>query len=120
MTLSLYVMRVLGVRIVAALLVLVATLQLIDLLDATDAIIARNLGAEGVVHYALLRLPRMVAQAAPLAVLAGALFGFTKLARDSEVTAMRATGLSSYRLTSMAAPVATAKSKAKAKLKEVA
>jgi lipopolysaccharide export system permease protein len=56
------------------------------------------------VYYALLRLPRLVEQDAPLAALAGGLFAFSQLARDQAVTAMRAAGSSTYRIVGMALP----------------
>lgn len=108
MTLSGYLLKLMGSRILIALLVLVGVLQILDLLDVTNEILDRNLGAAGVGHYALLRLPRLIEQAAPLAVLAGALFAFGKLAGDSAVTAMRSTGISAYRITMMAVPAALA------------
>jgi len=106
MTLSRYLLKLMGSRILMALLVLVGILQILDLLEVTNDILDRNLGAGGVGYYALLRLPRLIEQAAPLAVLAGALFAFGKLAGDSAVTAMRSTGISAYRLTMMAIPAA--------------
>lgn len=106
MTLSGYLLKLVGSRILIALLVLVGILQILDLLDVTNDILDRDLGAGGVGYYALLRLPRLIEQAAPLAVLAGALFAFAKLAGDSAVTAMRSTGISAYRITLMAIPAA--------------
>lgn len=106
MTLSRYLLLLLAGRILTAMLVLVGILQILDLLDVTTDILDRNLGASGVAYYALLRLPRLIEQAAPLAVLAGSLFAFAKLAGDSAVTAMRSTGISAYRLTMMAIPAA--------------
>ncbi|HEY8617930.1 LptF/LptG family permease [Phenylobacterium sp.] len=103
-----HITKVVGFQILAALLVLVGVLQVLDLLDVTTEIVQRQLGPGGVAWYSLLRLPRLVEQSAPLAVLAGALFGFTRLARNSEVTAMRAAGMSGYRLTAMALPLAGA------------
>ena len=58
-------------RIAAALVMIVALLQVMDLLDITTEILDRGLGFAGVAKYALLRLPRLVEQAAPLAALAG-------------------------------------------------
>lgn len=101
-----YLFSLVGGRILASLAVLVGILQILDLLDVTTDILDRDLGAGGVFRYALLRLPRLFEQAAPLAVLTGALFAFTKLARESAVTAMRSTGISAYRITSMALPAA--------------
>jgi lipopolysaccharide export system permease protein len=103
-TLSGYLLRLIGGRVLAALAVLMGILQIIDLLDVTTTILDRKLGAAGVAYYALLRAPRLFEQAAPLAVLAGCLFAFGKLAGDSAVTAMRSTGISAYRITLMALP----------------
>lgn len=108
MTLPTYLLKLMGSRILIALLVLVGVLQILDLLDVTTDILDRDLGASGVAYYAMLRLPRLVEQAAPLAALAGSLFAFGKLAGDSAVTAMRSTGISAYRLTIMALPAALA------------
>jgi lipopolysaccharide export system permease protein len=108
MTLGGYLLKLMGTRILAALLVLVGILQILDLLEVTTDILDRDLGPSGVGYYALLRLPRLIEQAAPLAVLAGALFAFAKLAGDSAVTAMRSSGISAYRITLMAVPAALA------------
>jgi len=104
MTLPVYLLRLMATRVLAALLVLMGILQVIDLLEVTTTILDRDLGAAGVGYYALLRAPRLFEQAAPLAVLAGSLFAFGKLAGDSAVTAMRSTGISAYRVTLMAMP----------------
>lgn len=104
MTLPTYLMKLMGTRILGALAVLVGILQILDLLEVTTEILDRKLGAAGVAYYALLRLPRLIEQAAPLAALAGSLFAFAKLAGESAVTAMRSTGISTYRVTLLAAP----------------
>jgi lipopolysaccharide export system permease protein len=108
MTLSTYLLKLMGSRVLAALAVLVGILQILDLLEVTTEILDRKLGAAGVAYYALLRLPRLIEQAMPLAALAGSLFAFAKLAGDSAVTAMRSTGVSAYRVTTMAAPAVLA------------
>jgi lipopolysaccharide export system permease protein len=108
MTMSTYLLKLMSARVLAALAVLVGVLQIIDLLEVTNTILDRKLGAAGIGYYALLRLPRLFEQAVPLAVLAGSLFAFAKLAGDSAVTAMRSTGMSAYRITLMAAPAVIA------------
>jgi lipopolysaccharide export system permease protein len=105
---SRYVATLFAMRTLAAAAVLVGLLQMVELLDRMDDILGRGLGLEGVVRYAVLRLPAMVQQVAPLSVLVGALFGFSALARRSETTAMRAAGVSSYQVFAMALPVAIA------------
>ena len=104
MTLPVYLLRIMALRVLAALAVLIGILQIVDLLEVTPTILERNLGIGGVGYYAMLRFPRLFEQAAPLAVLAGALFAFGKLAGDSAITALRSTGTSVYRITAMAAP----------------
>ena len=108
MTLSTYLLKLMSSRVLAALAVLAGVLQIIDLLEVTTQILDRDLGPGGVAYYALLRMPRLIEQAAPLAVLAGSLFAFAKLAGESAVTAMRSTGISAYRITLMAAPAVVA------------
>jgi len=108
MKLSGYVLRAVSVRIAGATAVLLAVLQILDLLEVTPDIISRGLGFAGIVHYAALRLPQLISQAAPLGVLAGSIFAFMKLAGDSEIVAMRASGVSVYRLLGMALPAGIA------------
>jgi len=108
MSLSGYVLRAVSVRIAGAMAVLLAVLQILDLLEVTPDIVERGLGFVGVLHYAVLRLPQLIDQAAPLGVLAGSIFAFMKLAGDSEIVAMRASGVSVYRLLGMALPAALA------------
>ncbi len=105
-TLRGYVTRIVATRIIGAAAILLAVLQILDLLDVTTEIIDRGLGAAGVLHYATLRLPRLLEQVLPLSVLAGGLFAFAQLARESAVIAMRSTGVSVYRLIGIVAPVA--------------
>ena len=108
MILRKHLLTIVGTRVLGALIVLVSILQVLDLLDVTTDILARKLGVAGVLYYALLRLPSLVAQVAPLAVLAGALFAFTQLARENAVVALRSTGFSAYQLLAAMAPVALA------------
>ena len=108
MSLPGYVLRAVSVRILAATAVLMGVLQILDLMEVTPDIVERGLGLGGALHYAALRLPRLIDQAAPLGVLAGSIFAFMKLAGDSEIVAMRASGVSAYRLLGMALPAALA------------
>ncbi len=108
MKLQLYVLRTVATRILGAAVILMSILQILDLLDVTTDILDRGLGVAGVVYYATMRLPRLFEQVAPIAVLAGGLFAFSGLARESAVVAMRASGISGYRIVAMAMPAAIA------------
>jgi lipopolysaccharide export system permease protein len=106
MKLQLYVLKTVATRILGAALILMSILQILDLLDVTSDILDRGLGLAGVAYYAFMRLPRLFEQVAPIAVLAGGLFAFSQLARESAIVAMRASGISGYSIVGMAMPAA--------------
>ena len=106
MTLDRYVMRLLLVRTVSAVVILMALVQVLELLEVTSVLFDRGLGLSGVGHYTLLRIPGMFQQVCALAMLVGAIFTFTHLARTSEMVVIRATGANIYRVLRMMAPVA--------------
>jgi lipopolysaccharide export system permease protein len=93
-------------RTLATLLVLIGLLQIVDLFDATSDVLERGLGIGGIVKYELLRLPAMIQQILPVSVLIGALTTFTGLARNSEIAALRSTGVTIYRLVLILLPAA--------------
>lgn len=101
-----YVRHMLTVRTLAALAAMIALLQLVDLLDHMADILGRGLGIEGVLKYAVLRTPAMAEQICGIAMLVGGVFTFLQLGRNSEIVAMRATGLSTGQIVRMALPVA--------------
>ena len=106
MKIQLYILRTVGMRVLGAGLILFSVLQILDLLEVTTDILDRGLGTAGVFYYAALRSPRLIEQVAPIATLAGGLLAFAQLARESAIIAMRATGISAYRIVGMALPVA--------------
>lgn len=107
LSLSAYLTRIMAVRTLAAGAALMGMLQLIDLLERTNELLARG-GAGAIAHYMALRLPYLFEQVAPFAVLAGALFTFSQLARNSELVVMRISGLSLLQIFRRTLPVALA------------
>jgi lipopolysaccharide export system permease protein len=107
LSLSAYLTRIMLVRTAAAAAALMGLLQLIDLLERTSDILARG-GVLQIFHYMFLRLPFVFQQVAPFAVLAGAIFTFSQLARNSELVVMRITGLSLFQIFRRTLPVALA------------
>ncbi|MHB8527996.1 MAG: LptF/LptG family permease [Caulobacteraceae bacterium] len=105
--LSAYLTRIMLVRTAAAAAALMGLLQLIDLLERTSDILARG-GVLQIFRYMLLRLPFLFQEVAPFAVLAGAIFTFSQLARNSELVVMRITGLSLFQIFRRTLPVAFA------------
>lgn len=106
MTLALYLSRLIGLRMLLALLGLSALMQIVDLLDSTGTLFAAGEGVRGMAVYALWRLPAVVEQVLPMAVLAGTLVSLFTLVRHNEVIAMRAAGVTSYRVLACALPAA--------------
>lgn len=93
MTLSLYLSRVVGAGALAATLALVAIGLGIDLLDsATDLLDAED--GPGLALYAALRAPTIASSILLLGILAGAAAAFLRLRARSELTVLRAAGLS--------------------------
>jgi lipopolysaccharide export system permease protein len=105
LSLSAYLTRMMAVRTMAAALALMGLLQLIDLLERTSDILARG-GAIELLRYMALRTPFLFQEVAPFAVLAGAIFTFSQLARNSELVVMRITGMSLFQIFRRTLPVA--------------
>jgi len=105
--LSEYLTRIMLVRTAAAAVALMGLLQLIDLLERTSDILARG-GPLDILRYMVLRLPFMFQEVAPFAVLAGAIFTFGQLARNSELVVMRISGMSLFEIFRRTLPVALA------------
>jgi lipopolysaccharide export system permease protein len=105
--LSEYLTRLMAVRTAAAAVALMGLLQLIDLLERTSDLLARG-GVIAVLQYMVLRVPFMFQEVAPFAVLAGAIFTFGQLARNSELVVMRITGMSLFQIFRRTLPVALA------------
>ncbi len=106
-SLSSYLTRMMAARTAAAAISLIALLQLIDLFGQTSQILQRG-GVLGIFRYTLLRLPALFQEVAPFAVLAGAVFTFSQLARNSELVVMRITGMSLFTIFRRTLPVALA------------
>lgn len=93
MILRRYLTRMLLGRTLGALLGLAAMLQLLELFEKAGTIFAHG-GVLDILHFIALRLPAILGQILPLAVLIGALLAFRALAAGLEVTSLRAAGLS--------------------------
>ena len=98
MTLRRYLTRLFAGRALGALFALAALLQILDLLDRASDVLANGGGVADVARHAALRLPTLLGQAVPLAVLVGAVLVFLRLAATSEMAALRAAGVGAWRV----------------------
>ncbi|MEJ6009734.1 LptF/LptG family permease [Novosphingobium aquae] len=97
--------RVLGFSL-AILLFMTLLLELIDVLEAGDVLIASGTGTGGLARYLVLRAPQTIVRALPLAALAGPLLAFLTLRDSRELLIVQTLGLSAFkvlRVTSLSA-----------------
>ena len=95
----LYVGRLFLVRFAALLVFFVIILQMLDLLNRTDDLMAVQ-GADfsSILRYISLQAPQLVRQFTPFAALLAIVLTLASLSHTSEITVMRAAGLSVHRV----------------------
>jgi len=71
---------------------------LVDIIERLDTFIDKNVPVLTVIQYYLLYAPYIVILTLPVAVLLASLFSVSSLSRHQELTAMKAVGLSLYRI----------------------
>lgn len=97
--LGLYVASVFITRFLMLLAVLVVVLQMMDLLNRSEEIMAADGATDGqLLAYISLRAPQLISQFTPFAVMLGTLFTLATLNQSSEITIMRAAGLSASQI----------------------
>jgi len=108
-TLRRYVARQFGANMVLMLLAFASLLQLFDLLASSDDIIKLH-GARvsAFAWHALLNSPEIVTVVMPICALLASLLTLARLAHNNEVLALKASGLSYYRLLLAFVPAAVA------------
>jgi lipopolysaccharide export system permease protein len=96
-TAGLYLMRAFLGRLLGVLLALAALMQLLDLLDNASSVLMRG-GVLAILRYTALRLPTLLGQMLPVAALVAAALTFMRLTSTLELTALRALGVSIWRM----------------------
>ena len=98
-TVSLYMGRMFVTRTFAVLAMLVLILQALDLLTESGHILAHaGNGQPEILRYLSLRIPEIVAQFLPFSVLLGTISTLSTLNANSEVIALKASGLSAHQV----------------------
>jgi len=94
-----YVGRQFIVRFIGLLLFFVIVLQMLDLLNRSEAITAAaGAGADSIVRYISLRAPQIASQFTPFAALLAIVVTLSTLNLSSEIVVMRAAGMSIHRV----------------------
>ncbi|TIX51174.1 LPS export ABC transporter permease LptG [Alteraurantiacibacter aquimixticola] len=97
--LTIYLAKMFAVRIIAVLAMLVMVLLMLDLLSRTGDILAvPGNGQDDLLTYASLRAPQLVQRFLPYSVLLATIITLAGLNQNSEVTAMKAAGLSAHQI----------------------
>jgi lipopolysaccharide export system permease protein len=108
-TLRRYVARQFGSNMALMLLAFVSLLQLLDLLaNADDIVKLHGGGAAAFFWHALFNSPEIISVVTPICALLASLLTLARLAHSNEVLALKAAGLSYYRLLVAFVPVAFA------------
>ena len=98
-TMSLYMSRMFLVRTFAMLAALVIVLQALDLLGESGDILAHpGNGQAEILRYISLRTPEIIARFLPFSVLLGTILTLTTMNQNSEVVALKASGLSAHQV----------------------
>ncbi|MBW8911237.1 MAG: LPS export ABC transporter permease LptG [Sphingomonas sp.] len=98
-TVSLYMARMFLLRTFAVLAALVFVLQFLDLLSETGNIVAHpGNGTPEIMHYLSLRLPEIISRFLPFSVLLGTIITLTTMNQNSEIVALKASGLSAHQV----------------------
>src|SRR3982751_6541669 len=97
--LAFYMVRLFITRSLAVLVALVLILMTLDLLGESGKILAVHGNTDADLwRYVLYRIPMLVSRFLPFSVLLGTLIAFVGLNQHSEVTAMKAAGLSAHQI----------------------
>ncbi|WKZ56480.1 MAG: LPS export ABC transporter permease LptG [Bdellovibrionota bacterium] len=88
-----YLFRLLLQNVLLSLLVFTLLFLVIDFFERIDNLIAEDAGFSHMLSYFLLKVPQMVATMLPVAILVATLFTVGSLGKNSEITAMRASGI---------------------------
>ncbi|MBB3034843.1 LPS export ABC transporter permease LptG [Alteriqipengyuania lutimaris] len=98
-TLTLYLAKMFSLRILAVLVMLVLVLMMLDLLSTSGEILAVEGNSEADLwRYASLRVPLLIQRFLPYSVLLATIITLVTLNQNSEVIAMKASGLSAHQV----------------------
>ena len=102
--LAFYFGRFLGVRILAILFALSALLVLMDIIENIEDVLERRGSIADVFLFVSYRLPTIVESVIPVSVLIGSVLGILALSMHSELTALRAAGVSQLKVAALGLP----------------
>lgn len=97
-TLNVYILKEITVPFILSFSILTVTALLSKVIKLIDLIVTHGVGMSFVFWFVLSVIPSFVIYTIPVSFLIGVLIAFTRLSSDSEITAMKASGLSLFTL----------------------
>lgn len=97
-TLNRYVFREMAVPFLLSISILTLTALLSKVIKIIELMVTHGVGASFVLKFITSVIPSFLIYTIPISFLIGVLIGFTRLSSDSEVTAMKASGVSLFNL----------------------
>ncbi|MBO9714298.1 LPS export ABC transporter permease LptG [Sphingomonas sp.] len=98
-TISLYMVKMFMIRTFAILAALVLVLQMLDLLSESGKILAVPGNGDGEIwRYVSMRTPEIISRFLPFSALLGTIITLSQLNQNSEVVAMKSSGLSAHQV----------------------
>lgn len=98
--LRVYVLKELIGPFLMSLVVFTFVMVLVNIYKVFDLIISKGVGINYVARWFLYLMPYLLSYTIPMSILTGTLIAFGRLAQDNEIMAMRASGISLYRIMS--------------------
>ncbi len=95
-TLNIYILKEITVPFLLSLSILTVTALLSKVIKLIDLMVTHGVGVSFVFWFVLSIIPSFIIYTIPVSFLIGVLVAFTRLSSDSEVTAMKASGLSLF------------------------
>lgn len=95
-TLNIYILKEITVPFLLSLSILTVTALLSKVIKLIDLMVTHGVGVSFVFWFVLSIIPSFIIYTIPVSFLIGVLVAFTRLSSDSEITAMKASGLSLF------------------------
>ncbi len=95
-TINIYILKEIAVPFFLSLSILTVTALLSKVIKLIDLMVSHGLGVPFAFWFVLSVIPSFLIYTIPISFLIGVLVAFTRLSSDSEITAMKASGLSLY------------------------
>ena len=98
--LDLYILKKFFINFIYIILSFTVIFIIVDIIDNIDKFISRGISNKEMFDYYLLSIPWYISIALPMTLLIGTIITFVTLQKNNEITALKASGISIYRISS--------------------